>query len=134
MFSFQSSLCWNRVQRYVCTAATVFVMAYAGSVHAQSFESPEVVVDGACMDVELTFTDEVLVPLCAQETWVDRHWMAAGCGDTLMHVQRIRLRDGTAPVVVFSQLQFSVSRSPSASVTEILQLSRSSVFGSAGLI
>jgi len=124
MFSFKSSLWWNRVQRYVCTSATVFVMAYAGNVHAQSFEinwpedvlegscdqsvdevaeSPEVVVDGACMDVGLTFTDEVLVPLCAQEAWVDRHWMAAGCGDTLMHVQRIRLRDGTAPVVVFDE-------------------------------
>ena len=51
----------------------------------------------------MTFEDEILEATCEQETWVNRHWMAAGCGDTLLHVQQIRLRDVVAPAVVFDE-------------------------------
>lgn len=62
---------------------------------------PELAVENGCIEVEMTYEDELLAPPCAQETWVDRHWLAVGCGDTLMYVQRIRLRDVVSPVVVF---------------------------------
>lgn len=64
---------------------------------------PELADDNDCEEVELTFEDDILEAPCEQETWVNRHWMAAGCGDTLTHVQHIRLRDVVAPVVVFDE-------------------------------
>ena len=64
---------------------------------------PELSDDNDCDEVELTFEDEILEAPCEQETWVNRHWMAEGCGDTVLHVQYIRLRDVVAPSVVFDE-------------------------------
>ena len=106
------------------SAAIVLSMVTSSKTQAQSFhvnwpsdvlegscaqpievvaELPELADDNDCEEVELTFEDEMLDAPCEQETWVNRHWMAAGCGDTLTHLQQIRLRDVVAPAVVFDE-------------------------------
>lgn len=106
------------------SAAIVLSTVTSGKAQAQSFDvnwpsdvlegacdhlievvadQPALAVENDCEEVELTYEDEILEAPCEQETWVNRHWMAAGCGDTLMHVQHIRLRDVVAPAVEFNE-------------------------------
>ena len=114
-----------RFQQF-CTisVALVLSMVTSGMAHAQSFDvqwpsdvlegncdqsievfadQPELAGDNNCEEVVLTFENEFLAAPCEQETWLNRRWMAAGCGDTLMHIQYIRLRDVAAPAVVFDE-------------------------------
>lgn len=113
---------------WLTSSAMVLAMATSVKAQAQSFDvnwpsdvlegscaqpidvvadQPELADDHDCDGVALTFEDEFLEAPCEQETWVNRHWMAAGCGDTLMHVQLIRLRDVVAPAVVFDETHSS---------------------------
>ena len=70
----------------------------------ESFQDQPVVGEGSsCSTVQATYQDETLEADCEQETWVDRHWRVVGCGDTLMHVQHIRLVDQMPPKVVFDE-------------------------------
>ena len=120
-----SSFCPLRFHHlFLISAAFALTMVTSTKAQAQSFDvnwpsdvlegacdqvievvagQPALDVDNDCEEVELTFEDEILEATCEQETWVNRHWMAAGCGDTLLHVQQIRLRDVVAPAVVFDE-------------------------------
>ena len=124
MFSFHRDSFWDALHGCAFALAVILALSVAPEAQSQSFQvnwpgdvlegscdesidvvsgNPEVSSDNGCDEVVLTFEEEVLEPTCEQETWVDRQWMAVGCGDTLKHLQRIRLRDEIAPVVVFDE-------------------------------
>jgi len=60
---------------------------------------PEVELDGGCDELSVAFQDIALEVPCAQSTWVDRNWTVVACGDTLHHVQHIRIGDNQKPYV-----------------------------------
>lgn len=62
-------------------------------------DAPIVVLDSTCSAFEVFSEDVALDGNCSQETWVDRQWTVVACGDTLEHIQIIRLRDTTPPFV-----------------------------------
>jgi len=64
------------------------------------YEDPIVALDTTCSSFSASYEDDVLPGNCAQETWVDRHWLVVACGDTATHTQVIRLRDTATPFVV----------------------------------
>ena len=63
------------------------------------FMEPEVELDGGCGELSVSFQDIALDVPCVQSTWVDRNWTVVACGDTLNHVQQIRIGDNQKPYV-----------------------------------
>ena len=117
----QTSYLYSTLRIRFCVVCCVVILGMFGA-QAQSFEViwpqdvfngncnqsiaelaqlPEVISNQSCDSVNVIYVDEYLEPLCPQETWVNRSWSVIGCGDTLTHVQQIRLVDDESPSVVF---------------------------------